>query len=155
MGDAFGPRLQVLLGTGAAFASPPYGLHRYRGRFAVIDFQSFVLGGAAGLVLPFLAEVAWKALRQGRGTYVSMRSTRTPAQHWEARVYYDAWGAPYVPYSTFRTGAACHEQALHSDGTTSDTHLYGTQWKHLSGPPVDFSRKAPKRAFEQSERTGA
>jgi hypothetical protein len=116
----------------------------------------FILGAVTGVVLPFVASMAWDAFGSlSNSTYVSMRSTRTPAQRWEARVHYDSWGVPYIPYSTFRSGAACHEQTLLRDGTTSDNYLYGTEWKHLSGPPVDFSRKAPRRAFAQSERTGA
>lgn len=76
-------------------------------------------------------------------TRVRMRDALEKVQHWSADVRYDDWGQPYAvgkgafaelfgwPYK------ACDDIILNQGGGTQ-AHL--VQWKHESGPPVDFSR---------------
>ena len=79
-------------------------------------------------------------------TIVFLRSMKTPAKHWEATVHYDDWGSPYVKGTG--SGASYGEKALHKNGKTSDTWLYGTEWRHKSGPPVQFPDK-PSKTFPE------
>lgn len=78
-------------------------------------------------------------------TIVYLRSTKSPAQHWEAKVEYDAWGKPYTDINGH--AASFGADVLFPNGRTSDSWLYGTQWKHKSGPPVDFSGGVPADLF--------
>lgn len=78
----------------------------------------------------------------GGRTVIFLRSMKVPAKHWEAVVLYDAWGSPYVKCNGH--GAAWGEKALFADGRTSDTWLYGTEWRHKSGPQVKFPEKPSK-----------
>lgn len=77
-------------------------------------------------------------------TIVYLRSTSTPVQHWESKVLYDAWGTPYIKSEGSR--AQWGSTRLYSDGRTDS--VYGTQWKHKSGPPVTFGNK-PANPFDR------
>lgn len=80
-------------------------------------------------------------------TRVYLRSTRCPAQMWENRVRYDAWGTPYTERRDLGSSSASWGViVLRPNGKTDQTHLYGTEWRHKSGPPVDF-RDPPKSPF--------
>ncbi len=72
-----------------------------------------------------------------------MRSRRTPVEIWEARVFYDAWGSPFVRGRIFGGSASYSTQALLPNGRTSD-NIYGVEWKHLSGPEITWPVK-PER----------
>jgi hypothetical protein len=66
---------------------------------------------------------------------VAMRndsSGRTMGRLWKCAVSYDDWGAPY---GKAHDGSVLR---LHPDGKTADSNLYGTEWAHFSGPPVEF-----------------
>lgn len=82
-------------------------------------------------------------------TIVFMRSMETPALHWEAPVLYDAWGTPYVAH---QMGVPGMDKELKRDGTTSDTWLYGTEWKRKSGPEIKWPEPKPRRPFDGMER---
>lgn len=71
-------------------------------------------------------------------TVVYLRSFRTPVQHWTSVVLYDAWGTPYVAGSGGR--AEYGGKTLFPNGHTSD-HLYETEWRHKSGPPITFGKR--------------
>jgi hypothetical protein len=115
----------------------------------MVTVASAVLGAA----LWFFSRVLG-AVNDPDATYVYLRSTETPAMHWEAKVLYDVWGCPYIADDYFKDVPACFEQALFKDGTTSDTPVYGTEWRHKSGPPVRFATK-PAKPFAKSKRTEA
>jgi len=73
--------------------------------------------------------------RRREKTKLAMRNEskgRTMGKLWECTVQYDAWGHPY---------GTAHDRSvlkLNKDGTTADTAIYGTEWKHSSGPSVIF-----------------
>ena len=79
-------------------------------------------------------------------TVIYLRSMKVPAQHWTATVKYDAWGHPYTN-SPNGHGASFGCIGLKRDGKTNETWLYGTEWRHKSGPPVVF-KPAPSMPFE-------
>lgn len=80
-------------------------------------------------------------------TYVDLRSMRTPAQHWVAKVHYDAWGSPYT--KSGGGGPSWGEKALLPKGRTDD-FVYRVEWRHKSGPPVRHPEK-PRTAFPATE----
>lgn len=53
---------------------------------------------------------------------------------WESGVTYDAWGTPYG----LDHWSIPRPLRLHKNGKTADHWLYGTEWKHISGSPVEF-----------------
>lgn len=80
-------------------------------------------------------------------TVIYLRSTKTPAQHWTGRVKYDVWGVPFVEGKG--TGPSWGTLRILEDGRTSDTWIYGTEWRHKSGPPVTFG-KPPRNPFDEN-----
>jgi hypothetical protein len=51
---------------------------------------------------------------------------------WQAMVSYDRWGQPYAKAHDGKT------IKLYEDGRTGDFRLYGTEWRHASGPQIVF-----------------
>lgn len=78
-------------------------------------------------------------------TIVHLRSNSTPVQWWDARVYYDAWGTPYILGRRNGSRATYGSLLLKSDGRTDS--VWDVQWMHKSGPPVKFAPK-PENRFE-------
>lgn len=85
--------------------------------------------------------------RNSNTTVVYMRTTRhTPVGYWEAVVHYDAWGVPYTNVKIGPSGS-WGVKVLKPEGKTDD-HIYGSEWKHKSGPEIDFTlqeKKKPKK----------
>jgi hypothetical protein len=77
--------------------------------------------------------------KENGSTIVYMRSCSPPVQFWEAKVYYDAWGTPYVKGNPNAAGPEYRQNILTENGRTLDG-LWKVEWKHKSGPEVNFSR---------------
>lgn len=77
-------------------------------------------------------------------TVVFLRQNKgVNCQRWESSVRYDSWGSPYV-----RDHYGWHIPiSIFPGGKTSDNWLYGTEWKHKSGPEVTFGKR-PTRPFD-------
>lgn len=73
-------------------------------------------------------------------TFVSMRYTSAPVHYWEARVHYDDWGQPFVKGSFFTTNAVeSMTHILAPNGEITGLFHGSVQWRHKSGPEVDFT----------------
>ena len=66
-------------------------------------------------------------------TWVYVRTTKCPAVSKKKMVKYDVLGQPYVDgaHKDYATAQ------LFPDGETEETRMYGTVWKHKSGPRDD------------------
>lgn len=74
-------------------------------------------------------------------TVVRIRDTVGNVVHWDATVHYDEWGEPYARAGLLNRlfGEKCAmwwNLKLHPNGTCG----MNLDWKHKSGPKVDFSR---------------
>lgn len=73
-----------------------------------------------------------------QSTFVHVSSTKPPTARYVLKVQYDAWGNPYIDGGSKPRIAST--AVLRSGGSTDDW-VYGTKWKHKSGPPVRFGKK--------------
>jgi hypothetical protein len=107
----------------------------------MILFITFAGGTICGALMTWVVLNFPQMNRDGiasEETRVHLRSMRSPAYHWDAAVQYDAWGVPFIHHRANKAGAS--DITLHKDGKTSDGWLYGTEWRHMSGPPVEFGK---------------
>lgn len=89
----------------------------------------------------------WFKKKKPIRTVVYLRSMATPVQHWEAQVYYDAWGTPYVPGSLVSGRAMYGNIVLYQNGRTDS--VWDVFWKHKSGPEITFG-SPPKNPFDRN-----
>lgn len=87
----------------------------------------------------------WEGWSRKTTVYLRSMGKYHPAMRGEAVVKYDAWGSPYVENHNLSYPLRL-AMMLHEDGTTDST-IYGTEWKHKSGPPVVWPKSIPKRPF--------
>lgn len=103
----------------------------------------FGVGVAVGAVLFSILHPNAPSFNNSGKTIVELRDTSgVNARRWTTSVHYDSWGAPYVKEGSYGSIGA----ALYQDGRTSDHFVRGTEWKRISGPPVQFGRR-PEHAF--------
>lgn len=79
-------------------------------------------------------------------TIVYVRQTKATVCHrWESPVHYDIWGTPYI--SSWEKDIGWRFPInLRPNGVTSDW-VYGTEWKHKSGPEVTFGERKQEHVF--------
>ncbi len=76
--------------------------------------------------------------------YVS-NSSSLPSQHWESEVVYDAWGTPFIRGDSYSPWDRSRLSKITPYGSIPG--MWVGEWRHKSGPPVDFNNADPSKSW--------